>query len=49
MKPPLLKKEAKDDGEKGVVTEVPITTKFSDSGNEEVQQEVVRKEPRSIA
>ncbi|KAI9185909.1 hypothetical protein LWI28_011819 [Acer negundo] len=37
----MSKEKAKDDGEKGVVIEVPITTKFSDSGNEEIQQEVV--------
>ncbi|KAK0589719.1 hypothetical protein LWI29_017740 [Acer saccharum] len=41
--------ETKDDGERGVVTEIPITTKISDSRNEEVQQEVVLEEPISIA
>jgi hypothetical protein len=45
----MPKEETKDDGEKGVVTEIPITTKISDSENVEVQQEVVLEEPRSIA
>ncbi|KAI9162073.1 hypothetical protein LWI28_023521 [Acer negundo] len=45
----LPNEKAKDDGERGVVTEIPITTKISDSENEEVQQEVVLEEPRFIA
>ncbi|KAK1570736.1 hypothetical protein Q3G72_006386 [Acer saccharum] len=45
----MPKEEAKDDGEREVVTEIPTTTNISDSGNDEVQQEVVLEEPRSIA
>ncbi|TXG60228.1 hypothetical protein EZV62_014801 [Acer yangbiense] len=45
----MPKEEAKDDGERGVVIEIHITTKISDSGNKEIQQEVVLKEPRSTA
>ncbi|KAK1586291.1 hypothetical protein Q3G72_000914 [Acer saccharum] len=45
----MPKEEAKDDSEKEVVTKIPITIKFSDDGNEEVQQEVVLEEPKSIA
>ncbi|KAH7519088.1 hypothetical protein JRO89_XSUnG0138700 [Xanthoceras sorbifolium] len=44
----------KNNGEKRVVTEIPITTKFSDIGSEdvqleEIQQEEVLKEPSSMA
>ena len=45
----MSKEEAKDDGKRGVVTEIPITTKISDNGIDEVQQEVILEEPRSIA
>ncbi|TXG72378.1 hypothetical protein EZV62_000957 [Acer yangbiense] len=45
----MPKEEANDDGERGVVTKIPITIKISDNGNDEVQQEVVLEEPRSIA
>ncbi|KAH7557807.1 hypothetical protein JRO89_XS11G0223600 [Xanthoceras sorbifolium] len=43
----------KNDDEKRIVTEIPIATKISDSGNEdvqleEIQQEEVLEEPRSI-
>ncbi|KAI9196582.1 hypothetical protein LWI28_025144 [Acer negundo] len=44
-----ISKEAKDDGKRGVVTEIPITTKISDNGIDEVQQEVILEEPRFIA
>ncbi|KAI9180386.1 hypothetical protein LWI28_004275 [Acer negundo] len=45
----MPKEEANYDDERGVVTEIPITTKISDRGNEEVQLELVIEEPRSIA